>query len=190
MITIRGLQKTYASLVAVDGVSFSAERGTIYGLLGPNGAGKSTTIGCLSDLITPSAGSAMIGGHDVVRESSAAKRAPGVVPKELALYEDHSAADNLSYWGAAYGLAGKELDGRVQEVLEQVDLADRLKEPVKNFSGGMQRRLNFACGIVHRPEVLLLDEPNVGVDLRVAASCSISCANWRRKAVASSTQTL
>lgn len=164
MIEVQDLKKTFGELVAVDQISFSADAGTIYGLLGPNGAGKSTTISCLSGLAAPSAGRVRVCGHDVVTDSSAAKRSLGVVPQELALYEDLSAPDNLSYWGAAYGLRGAELKSRVLELLERVELADRAKEPVKNFSGGMQRRLNFACGIVHRPAVLLLDEPTVGVD--------------------------
>jgi ABC-2 type transport system ATP-binding protein len=148
----------------VNGLTFRADPGAIYGLLGPNGAGKSTTIACISGLTSPSAGSVRVCGHDVVTQARAAKRALGVVPQELALYTDISARENLSYWGAAYGLRGRELSSRVLEVLELIELADRAKEPVKNFSGGMQRRLNFGCGIVHRPEVLLLDEPTVGVD--------------------------
>jgi len=164
MIRIKDLKKTYGELVAVDGIAFTAEAGQIYGLLGPNGAGKSTTIGCISGLVAPSAGHVTVLSHDVVTEPREAKEKLGVVPQELALYEDLSAPDNLSYWGAAYGLRGAELSARVREVLELVELADRAKEPVKNFSGGMQRRLNFACGIVHRPTVLLLDEPTVGVD--------------------------
>ncbi|MCB9916019.1 MAG: ABC transporter ATP-binding protein [Planctomycetes bacterium] len=164
MIEVQDLRKTYGDLVAVDGVSFRAPAGAIYGLLGPNGAGKSTTIGCLSGLVAPSAGRVSVCGHDVLSDGPAAKRALGVVPQELALYEDVSASDNLAYWGAAYGLRGAELKARVLEVLELVELADRAKEPVKGFSGGMKRRLNFGCGVVHRPAVLLLDEPTVGVD--------------------------
>ena len=164
MIEVHDLKKAYGELVAVDQISFSAGAGTIYGMLGPNGAGKSTTIGCISGLITPSAGRVRVLGHDVVTDGLAAKSRLGVVPQELALYEDLSAPENLAYWGAAYGLRGAELKRRVAEVLERVELADRAKEPVKKYSGGMQRRLNFACGIVHRPKVLLLDEPTVGVD--------------------------
>ncbi len=164
MIKIHDLKKTYGDQTALKGISLSAEGGAIYGLLGPNGAGKSTTIGCLSGLIEPTAGSAEIAGHDVKTDPIAAKSVLGVVPQELALYDDLSAPDNLRYWGAAYGLRGKALEGRVQEVLARIELADRAKEPVKNFSGGMQRRLNFGCAIVHRPKVLLLDEPTVGVD--------------------------
>ena len=164
MIEVQELGKTFGELHAVSGLTFRAEASSIHGLLGPNGAGKSTTIACISGLTSPTSGKVRVCGHDVVTQSRAAKRALGVVPQELALYTDLSATDNLAYWGAAYGLRGRELSLRVLEVLELVELADRAKEPVRNFSGGMQRRLNFGCGIVHRPEVLLLDEPTVGVD--------------------------
>ena len=164
MIEVHDLRKTYGDLVAVDGVSFAAEQGSIFGLLGPNGAGKSTTIGCISGLLQPTGGRASVLGHDVATDGLAAKQRLGVVPQELALYGELSATDNLSYWGAAYGLRGAELKARVGAVLELTGLLDRAKEPVKKFSGGMQRRLNFGCGIVHQPKALLLDEPTVGVD--------------------------
>ena len=164
MIEIRQLRKEYGALVAVEDISFEAGPGEIFGLLGPNGAGKSTTIACISGLLEPSGGQLSVMGHDVLRDGPAAKRALGIVPQELALYEDLSARHNLRFWGAAYGLKGAALEGRVTEVLEAVGLADRAKEPVAGFSGGMKRRLNFGCGIVHSPRVLLLDEPTVGVD--------------------------
>jgi ABC-2 type transport system ATP-binding protein len=164
MIRVEELSKSYGDLRAVSEVSFGAESGEVFGLLGPNGAGKSTTISCLSGLLRPSGGRALVLGHDVVREAAAAKQRLGVVPQELAIYEELSAQDNLAFWGAAYGLRGAELARRIDESLERVQLGDRRKEPVKRFSGGMKRRLNFACGIVHQPEVLLLDEPTVGVD--------------------------
>jgi ABC-2 type transport system ATP-binding protein len=164
MIEVQGLRKTYGDLVAVDDVSFTAEPGGIFGLLGPNGAGKSTTIGCISGLLRPTAGRVRVLGHDVVRDGRAARALLGIVPQELALYEDLSATENLSYWGAAYGLAGESLGIRVDETLQAIGLGDRGREPAKKFSGGMKRRLNFGCGIVHRPKVLLLDEPTAGVD--------------------------
>ena len=145
-------------------MSFAAPPGEIFGLLGPNGAGKSTTIGCISGLLTPTAGSVRVQGHDVVREPAAAKSHMGIVPQEVALYEDLPAAENLRYWGEAYGLRGGRLADRVRTVLDTVGLADRSGDRVETFSGGMKRRLNFGCGIVHEPEVLLLDEPTVGVD--------------------------
>ena len=164
MIQVEGLRKQYGDFEAVKGISFTAEAGAIFGLLGPNGAGKSTTIGCISGLLAPSAGRVSVMGHDVVADGPASRHALGVVPQEIALYEDLSARENLAYWGAAYGLRGAALKARVQDVLERVGLSDRAREAVKKFSGGMQRRLNFGCGIVHEPRVLLLDEPTVGVD--------------------------
>ncbi len=164
MIETRHLRKTYGDLTAVDDVTFEAAAGSIFGLLGPNGAGKSTTIGCISGLLAPSGGQVRVLGHDVVTDGKAARGAMGVVPQELALYEELSATENLRFWGASYGLAGGELKRRVTEVLELVGLLDRASEPVKRFSGGMKRRLNFGCGLMHRPKVLLLDEPTVGVD--------------------------
>ena len=164
MIAVSHLGKRYGDLVAVDVVTFAAEGGAVFGLLGPNGAGKSTTIGCISGLLTPTTGHITVLGHDVVGDAIAARRELGIVPQELALYEDLSARENLSYWGAAYGLAGDTLKRRVLDVLERINLADRAREPVKRFSGGMKRRLNFGCGIVHKPRVLLLDEPTVGID--------------------------
>jgi len=164
MIDVQDLRKSYGELVAVDGVSFTAGRGSVFGLLGPNGAGKSTTISCISGLLQPTGGRVSVLGHDVTRDGRAARQHLGIVPQELALYGELSATDNLSYWGAAYGLRGSALKGRVGAVLEVTGLADRAQEPVKTFSGGMQRRLNFGCGIVHQPQVLLLDEPTVGVD--------------------------
>jgi len=164
MIEVRSLRKQYGELVAVDDVSLTATPGMIFGLLGPNGAGKSTTLGCISGLLAPTAGTVHVLGHDMQRAPRAAKSALGVVPQEVALYEDLGARENLAYWGEAYGVGGAELKGRVAEVLELVGLTDRAKEPVKRFSGGMKRRLNFGCALVHRPKVLLLDEPTVGVD--------------------------
>jgi ABC-2 type transport system ATP-binding protein len=164
VIEVEGLQKKYGDLVAVSEVSFTARPGQIFGLLGPNGAGKSTTIGCISGLLTPTAGRIRVLGHDVLLERRASREKLGVVPQELALYEELTATENLRYWGGAYGLRGADLKQRVQEVLTATGLLDRANEPVKRFSGGMKRRLNLGCGLVHRPKVLLLDEPTVGVD--------------------------
>ncbi len=164
MIEVENLRKEFGSLTAVADVSFTAETGIIFGLLGPNGAGKSTTIGCISGLIEPSRGTIRVMGHDVMTDAMRARQELGVVPQELALYEEISARENLRYWGAAYGLSGRSLRARVDAVLDIAGLADRSREPVKKFSGGMKRRLNFGCGIVHEPKVLLLDEPTVGVD--------------------------
>ena len=164
MIDVQHLRKQYGDLVAVDDVSLTAERGSIFGLLGPNGAGKTTTISCISGLLRPTSGKITVSGHDVVTDGPAARRHLGIVPQELALYSDLSAAANLEFWGSAYGLAGEPLRRRVGEVLSLIGLADRGKDHTSTFSGGMKRRLNFGCGIVHNPKVLLLDEPTAGVD--------------------------
>ena len=164
MIQVESLRKEYDGIVAVDDVSFNARPGEIFGLLGPNGAGKSTTIGCISGLLGPTAGSVRVEGHDVAREPVAAKSRMGIVPQDVALYEDLPAEENLRFWAEAYGLRGPRLAERVRDVLETVGLADRGHDRVETFSGGMKRRLNFGCGIVHEPQVLLLDEPTVGVD--------------------------
>ncbi|MCH8203436.1 MAG: ATP-binding cassette domain-containing protein [Proteobacteria bacterium] len=164
MIEVKDLQKSYGELLAVKGVSFTARKGSVFGLLGPNGAGKSTVISCICGLLKPTAGTVTVNGFDIVGEAKKAKRSLGVVPQELAIYEDFSARDNLAYWGAAYGLKGRELKSRVAYVLERIGLQDRAGELPKNYSGGLKRRLNFGCGLVHEPEILLLDEPTVGVD--------------------------
>ena len=164
MIQVEELRKEFEDLVAVGGVSFEARPGEIFGLLGPNGAGKSTTINCICGLLAPTAGRIRVMGHDVVSGGSKARAALGVAPQEIALYDDLSAAENLAYWGGAQGLRGADLRQRSQAILEVVGLADRAKDLVKTFSGGMKRRLNFAAGVVHRPKVVLLDEPTVGVD--------------------------
>jgi ABC-2 type transport system ATP-binding protein len=164
MIEVEQLRKSFGDLTAVDGVSFTARPGEIFGLLGPNGAGKTTTISCISGLLTPTAGRVRVMGRDVAREGVAARRALGVVPQEISLYEDLSAFENLAYWGGVQGMRNPRLAERIGRVLEITGLQDRAREPVKRFSGGMKRRLNFACGTVHEPKVLLLDEPTVGVD--------------------------
>lgn len=164
MLHVEQLTKQYGELLAVGGVSFSADEGKIFGLLGPNGAGKSTTINCISGLIPPTSGRISVDGFDIVKDGKRAKAALGVVPQELALYEDLPAIENLSYWGKAYGLRGSELKSRVEDVLGYIGLLDRARDLPKTFSGGMKRRLNFGCGIVHKPGLLLLDEPTVGVD--------------------------
>jgi ABC-2 type transport system ATP-binding protein len=164
VIEVDGLRKSYGDVVAVDGVSFRAEPGAIFGLLGPNGAGKSTTIGCISGLLRPGSGRIRVLGHDVVLDGRRARAALGVVPQELALYDDISVAENVHYWASAHGLRGDDLRRSAGEALQVTELLDRSRHLVKKLSGGLKRRLNFACGIVHRPQVLLLDEPTVGVD--------------------------
>ena len=164
MLAVENLTKQYGDFTAADDVSFTAGEGTVFGLLGPNGAGKSTTINCISGLLAPTSGHVSVAGFDIVKDGKRAKASLGVVPQELALYEDLPAIENLRYWGQAYGLRGKELHERIHDVLDYIGLADRAKDLPKTFSGGMKRRLNFGCGIVHKPKLLLLDEPTVGVD--------------------------
>lgn len=164
MIRVSALHKTYGDTVAVDELSFEVAAGQIFGLLGPNGAGKSTTIGCMSGLVKPTRGTIEIGAFDLAQDPVKAKALIGVVPQEVALYEDLSALENLRFFAGIHDLVGGAFQARAQELLHAVGLADRAQEPVKQFSGGMQRRLNFACGIVHRPAVLFCDEPTVGVD--------------------------
>ncbi len=164
MIEVQGLQKKYGDFMAVDGVSFKADPGKIFGLLGPNGAGKTTTLGCISGLLQPSAGVIKVLGYDLAIDGLLARCQLGVVPQELALYEDLSALENLSFWGGAYGLRGLDLKRRSREILAATGLLDRAGEKVSRFSGGMKRRLNLACAMIHHPKVLLLDEPTAGVD--------------------------
>jgi ABC-2 type transport system ATP-binding protein len=163
-VEAQGLVKQYKDVEAVKGLSFAIRQGEIFGFLGPNGAGKTTTISMLSCLIEPTQGTAAVAGYDVMKASSEVKRRIGLVPQELALYPTLSARDNLNFYGRIYGLRGRELRQRVAKVLEMVGLTDRARSAVKTYSGGMKRRLNIAAGLLHRPEVLFLDEPTVGVD--------------------------
>jgi ABC-2 type transport system ATP-binding protein len=158
------LVKKYGEFVAVTDVSFTIEEGEVFGLLGPNGAGKSTTIAMLSGLFPPTTGRAAIGGLDVVKDLNRVKQLIGVVPQELALYPTLSGRENVTFFGELYGLHGKELRARVDEVLGYVGMAERAGDPVKAYSGGMKRRINLAAGLVNRPRILFLDEPTVGVD--------------------------
>lgn len=164
MLRVENLTKNYGEIRAVAGVSFTVSAGRIFGLLGPNGAGKTTTIAMISGLVPPAAGSVAVAGVDLKARPAAVKRRLGVVPQEIALYEDLTARENLDFWGGLYGLAGKRLAERREELLALVGLADRAREPVRNFSGGMKRRLNLALGLAHAPQLILLDEPTVGID--------------------------
>jgi len=164
MITVERLRRSFGDLVAVDDVSFEVRDGEILGLLGPNGAGKTTTLNMISGVLKPDSGRVLVDGHDIWLEPILVKRHLGVVPQEVAVYEDLTARDNLSFWGSLYGLSGSELKERVDEGLTRVGLADRAGDRVKGFSGGMKRRLNLCMGLLHRPRFLLLDEPTVGID--------------------------
>lgn len=163
-VEVRNLSKRFGDLKAVDGVTFSVQRGEIFSLLGPNGAGKSTTISMLSCLLHPTGGDALVSGHSVTKEPMAVKKAIGVVPQEIALYPDLSARENLAFWGKMYGLRGRPLQRRIDEVLEVIGLAERQKDRVEAFSGGMKRRVNIGIALLHKPEVIIMDEPTVGID--------------------------
>ncbi|HEY7288132.1 MAG TPA: ABC transporter ATP-binding protein [Vicinamibacterales bacterium] len=164
ILEVRQLRKTFGPLVAVADVSFALEAGQMVGLLGPNGAGKTTTVSMIAGLVTPERGEVLVAGRRLERDTDPAKRRIGLVPQDLALYDELSARDNLRFFGALYGLSGKSLDAAMGAALELVGLADRARDAVKVFSGGMKRRLNLAAGTLHDPDILLLDEPTVGVD--------------------------
>jgi len=164
MLTVRHLRKTYGPLVAVDDVSLSVEGGRLLSLLGPNGAGKTTTVSMITGVITPDKGDVLIDGAPLSGDTDRKKRKIGLVPQDLALYDELSARANLRFFGALYGLSGAALDKAIASALGLVGLSDRERDLVKTFSGGMKRRLNLAAGLLHDPDILLLDEPTVGVD--------------------------
>ncbi len=163
-IEVQNLKKSFGDFHAVQDASFEAEAGEVLSLLGPNGAGKSTTISILSGLLAPTSGDACIMGHSVIREPEAAKKSLGVVPQDIALYPDLSARENLVFWGKMYGLRGAALNSRVDQVLEIIGLTDRQKDHVGKFSGGMKRRVNIGAALLHKPDVIIMDEPTVGID--------------------------
>ena len=164
ILVANGLRKQYDDIEAVRGLSFTIRGGEIFSLLGPNGAGKTTTIHMLSCLIEPTSGTAEIAGHAVPGDTLGARRAIGVVPQEIALYDVLSARRNLEFWGRLYDMDGKALSNRIDEVVELVGLSDRIKDRISTFSGGMKRRINIAAGLLHRPQILFMDEPTVGID--------------------------
>jgi len=163
-IEVQALHKSFGEFHAVQGATFRAESGEVLSLLGPNGAGKSTIISMLSGLLEPTGGEARIMGHSVTQEPEAAKASLGVVPQDIALYPDLSARENLNFWGKMYGLRGAALKQRVDEVLDIIGLADRQKDRVDKFSGGMKRRVNIGAALLHKPLVVIMDEPTVGID--------------------------
>jgi len=169
LVEARGLTKTFkrpdgSEVRAVKSVDLAIHTGEIFSLLGPNGAGKTTTISMISGLLTPSQGDATIGGHSITREPMAAKRLLGVVPQEIALYPMLSARQNLEFFGRMQGMRGGELGRRVDEVLDFIDLTDRQNDRIDTFSGGMKRRVNIGVGLLHRPQLVYMDEPTVGID--------------------------
>jgi ABC-2 type transport system ATP-binding protein len=163
-IQVQDLHKNFEDVYAVQGVSFDVQAGEIFSLLGPNGAGKSTIISMLACLLEPTQGDALVMGHSILSGQMAVKAAIGVIPQEIALYEDLSARENLNFWGKMYGLRGAPLRQRVGEVLEVIGLTERQKGRVGKFSGGMKRRLNIGIALLHKPQVIIMDEPTVGID--------------------------
>jgi ABC-2 type transport system ATP-binding protein len=163
-IEVKNLHKSFGDLKAVNNVSFEVRQGEIFSLLGPNGAGKTTTISMLSCLLRPDEGDARILGHSIREDAMGVKSVLGVVPQEIALYEDLSANENLAFWGKMYGLRGEALKQRVNEVIEIIGLADRAKERIKKYSGGMKRRVNIGVALLHKPQIMFMDEPTVGID--------------------------
>src|ERR1022692_1926453 len=164
LLRVERLSKNFGAIHAVDSVSFELRAGEIYGLLGPNGAGKTTTISMISGLLKPDAGEVFVAGAAFWADPQKAKRIMGVVPQELAIYEELTGRENLEFWGRMAGLTSREARSRATELLEALTLADRANDEVKKYSGGMKRRINLGCALLHHPQLLLLDEPTVGID--------------------------
>jgi len=163
-LKIERVSKAFGAIRAVDAVSFEVRPGEIYGLLGPNGAGKTTTISMVSGLLKPDAGEIFVAGTAFWSDPQKAKRIMGVVPQELAIYEELTGRENLEFWGRIAGLSSGEAKFRATELLAALSLTDRAKDAVKTYSGGMKRRINLGCALLHKPQLLLLDEPTVGID--------------------------
>ena len=164
LLEVINLRKSYGDFVAVRGISFTVARGEVFGLLGPNGAGKSTSMMMISGLLPASGGTIRIDGLTLDPSNRDLRRRLGIVPQELAIYPDLTAQENMEFFGRLYGVRGTALTRKVDEILDRVGLTDRATDPVDEFSGGMQRRLNFAVALLHEPELLILDEPTVGID--------------------------
>ncbi len=164
LLQLDQLSKRFGEVVAVDKVTLQVNEGEIYGLLGPNGAGKTTTISMVCGLLQPDDGQVFVDGRDFWTEPQAARRIMGVVPQDIALYEELSGRENLEFWGRMAGLDAAAARSRAGELLGALSLADRARDPVKKYSGGMKRRINLGCALLHRPKLLLLDEPTVGID--------------------------
>ena len=164
ILDVRNLRKTYGDLVAVEDVSFAVAPGEVFGLLGPNGAGKSTTMMMACGLLAPDAGTILINGEELTPKRRDLRRRLGVVPQDLAIYPELTARQNLRFFGKLYGLSGAKLAARVDDALARTGLTGRADDRAGHYSGGMKRRLNFGCGILHEPNLLILDEPTVGVD--------------------------
>lgn len=164
MLQIENLSKKFNDLLAVDHISFHVNPGEIFGFLGPNGAGKTTTINCICGLLKPDTGSIRIDNEEITSSGTKIRKKLGVVPQEVALYEELNAIENMHFWGGLYGMKGKQLKERIDTLIDLAGLKDRAKDRVKTYSSGMKRRLNMAAGLIHQPKLLLLDEPTVGID--------------------------
>ncbi|MDE5421225.1 ABC transporter ATP-binding protein [Ancylomarina sp. DW003] len=164
MLKANELSKSYKEVKALSGISLKVKKGELYGLLGPNGAGKSTCINILSSLIKPDSGEVFYDGKSLSDNRKYCRQILGVVPQEIALYEDLSAFENLMFWGKLYGIKGKALETKIDELLKMLGLFDRRKHKVKTYSGGMKRRINIAAALLHDPEIVFMDEPTVGID--------------------------
>jgi ABC-2 type transport system ATP-binding protein len=164
MITVRSVSKSFKNIKALDKISFNIEKGEIFGILGPNGAGKSTIVNILNTLIRPDEGDVIIDGINIRDDGETIKLIMGVVPQEIALYEELSAFENLMFWGGLYEISKHKLKENIAKTLGIVDLVRRKDDRIKTFSGGMKRRINIACSLLHNPKILVLDEPTVGVD--------------------------
>lgn len=164
MLVAKNLSKSYKEVKALNNVSLSIKEGELYGLLGPNGAGKTTTISILSSLLKPDSGEILYQGKSLYENLSESKRMIGVVPQEIALYEDLTAIENLKFWGTLYGIKGKKLQSKIEELLEFLGLSDRKNHKIKTYSGGMKRRINIAAALLHNPKIVFMDEPTVGID--------------------------
>lgn len=164
MLEIINLKKYFNKTKAVDDISFKVEKGEILGLLGPNGAGKSTTISMISTLLKADEGKILYKGSDIEKEPKKIQKELGFVPQEIALYPSLSGYDNLKFWGKIYGLKGNKLKEKIQEVSQIIGIDKRLNDKVEEYSGGMKRRLNIGSALLHNPEIIILDEPTVGID--------------------------
>lgn len=164
LLQASNLKKYYKKVKAVDDIDLEVREGEILGILGPNGAGKSTTISMLSSLIKPDGGKICFRGVDIAKDPGAIRKTLGIVPQDVALYPDLSALENLKFFGRLYRLKGKELDDRIEEVLDLLGLNGRVRDRVKHYSGGMRRRVNIGAALLHRPQILIMDEPTVGID--------------------------
>ncbi|MFT8316591.1 MAG: ABC transporter ATP-binding protein [Clostridium sp.] len=164
ILELKNITKRYDDKLIVDNVSISINEGETFGLLGPNGAGKSTIISMICGLVKPDKGNILIDGYSITKDSILAKKNIGMVPQDIALYENLSAIDNLKFWGTLYGLSGNLLKSRIDEALEITELKDRAKNKIKSYSGGMKRRINIAAAFMHHPKLLIMDEPTVGID--------------------------